>query len=483
MIGFALGCVILPIVIFLFGWTRLPIALAGTALLVYGSVCVMRDIDPHPEVSITKNRGFWLFAFAVITVWVFFSGAGGWTFQNGDWGARNATFQDLCNYDWPVFYAPVDGGPPRQLVYYVSWWLPAAAVVKMTGCSIDFGQTLLFFWTLCNVWAAFYLLVRFLKTYSKLILCVMMLFSGLDVVGWTILHRYISFTKHMEWWASYFQYSGMTTQLYWVFNQAVPVWIIMGLLLLLTSSKCIAALSALSFACSPFATVGLVPIAITAILKPLNAEKQTFAGKIRAALTPANILIPALMLLTYGSYYLQNSTATGVVVQGGGFVFTRSGAPFYKVAICYAALLVMEVYVYFLALGKAAMHRRFYWVTLIELTLIPLHRSEGINDFCMRASLPALFLLMVMVLQCCLDGSLNAGPQGRWRKKLVMVCLCIGFWASANEITRSVYYTLTLPRAEYIQNQLESIIDAGSLKHYIADAYEDSFFYQYIMRR
>lgn len=357
-----------------------------------------------------------------------------------------------------------------------------AAVVKVTGCSIDCGQALLFFWTLCNVYVAFYLLVRCLKTYSKLILCVMMLFSGLDVVVWTIRSGGISFTEHMEWWATYFQYSGMTTQLYWVFNQAVPVWIIMGLFLLLTSSKCIAALSSLMLAFSPFATVGMVPIAVTAIGKPLNPAKQTFLEKIRAALTPANILVPVLILLMYGGYYLQSDVIAGPAAKGTGFIFTSIDERVYKVAICYAALLVMEVYVYFLALGKAAMHQRFYWVILIELTLIPLYRSSGLNDFCMRASLPALFLLMVMILQCYLDGSLAAGSKGHWRKKLVIVCLCIGFWTSANEITRSVYNTLTLPRTEYVRNHVASIGD-GWPSSYIAHEYENSFFYRYIMCR
>ena len=357
-----------------------------------------------------------------------------------------------------------------------------AAVVKATGCPIAVGQTLLFFWTLCNVFLAFYLLTRVLKCYSWLALCTMMLFGGLDIAGWAVRHHCISFTEHLEWWACFFQYSGMTTQLYWVFNQAVPLWLIMGLFLLLTSSRCTAAVGALAFAYSPFATVGLVPIAVTAILKPLNAARQTLLEKIRAALTPANLLVPVLMLLTYGSYYLQSGGAAESVAGEAGLVFTHLGIPLLNALFYYCALLGMEVYIYYLALGKTAMRSRFYWVVLIELTLIPLYWTRGQNDFCMRTSIPALFLLMVMVLQCCLDGSLTAGPQGCWRKPLVLVCLCIGFLTSTNEIARSVYSTLTLPPSEYLCNHVDSLKDDGP-STYFANEYADSFFYRYIMRR
>ena len=30
---------------------------------------------------------------------------------------------------------------------------------------------------------------------------------------------------HIEWWARFYQFSSFTTQLFWVFNQAVPAWI------------------------------------------------------------------------------------------------------------------------------------------------------------------------------------------------------------------------------------------------------------------
>ena len=31
-------------------------------------------------------------------------------------------------------------------------------------------------------------------------------------------------TTYLEWWTD-FQFSGFTTQLFWVFNQAIPAWV------------------------------------------------------------------------------------------------------------------------------------------------------------------------------------------------------------------------------------------------------------------
>ena len=55
-------------------------------------------------------------------------------------------------------------------------------------------------------------------------LCILIFFSGLDIVGAYLTSMdYINMRYdpwHLEWWGTPYQYSSMTTQLFWVFNQA-----------------------------------------------------------------------------------------------------------------------------------------------------------------------------------------------------------------------------------------------------------------------
>ena len=64
---------------------------------------------------------------------------------------------------------------------------------------------------------------------------VIVLFSGLDVIGdlWRAPHfaAHWDITRHLEWWAGRYQYSSMTTQLFWVPNHALGGWLTIGLLL------------------------------------------------------------------------------------------------------------------------------------------------------------------------------------------------------------------------------------------------------------
>ena len=64
---------------------------------------------------------------------------------------------------------------------------------------------------------------------------VVVLFSGLDIIGSLLddgprFRTDWNITTHLEWWAGKYQYSSMTTQLFWVPNHALGGWLIIGLL-------------------------------------------------------------------------------------------------------------------------------------------------------------------------------------------------------------------------------------------------------------
>ena len=142
-------------------------------------------------------------------------------------------------------------------------------------------------------------------------------------------------------------------------------------------------------------------------------------------------------------------------------------------------------------MGKTARKYEYYWVVLIELFILPLFKSGMNNDFTMRASIPALFILMVLCLQYVFEMHDKNLVKNR---NIMLICLCLGYLVSYTEIQRNVAMTLTVSQHDYI------IEDVYSFGHMFTDSeyqiqvninqymsleedYKGSFFYKYLMKK
>lgn len=352
---------------------------------------------------------------------------------------------------------------------------------------------LLYSYALLGVFLTSYNLCRYFRKTSFIIPLIFIFFSGLDVIGHIFLRRAGLFAilfSHMEWWAKYFQYSANTTQLFWVFNQSIPTWLIMSLLLQLHDSKTQLALASLTFAYSTWAAIGIIPIALTAAF--------IHNPNIRKIFSLQNILIPLIMLVVYGAFYLMSKAAT---TYHGGFTLTGRSQ-----ILHYACLILLEFGIYFLIMGKTAASYNFSCVILLELMLIPCY-ALFTGDFIMRASIPPLFVLMTFLMKFFLDG--NRGI----RKTILIGTMLIGAWTPINEINRTAAYTSInilyryglLPAKIYTlrtakNNPLirelrrEEIYSLGSIRttdknmiegyrnHFLTFNYQDSFFFRYLAK-
>lgn len=464
---------------------------------MYLGIRLFRSIGADRDVSISEHKSFWLISLGVIAVWALFSGIGGFSYQTGDYTVRNPMFRDLCRYPWPVYYdfdkqpefarSVIGTAASGTYVYYFAWWLPVAAFMKLTHCSEAVGQTTLYIWTVLELFLAFYFLVRYMRKYSYWILSAFVLFAGLDIVAWLACNVSIPNDTHIEWWVGfkYFQYSSNTTQLYWVFNQSVPIWLIVSILLQLKDSKSSAALCSLSFAYSPFATIGMIPIAIASAFNYRSEGANcSIWKKARNMITFENVAVPLAMLIVFGSFYLQNKNSLGET----GFIFQIY--PERRTLALYVIFCLVEFVIFFVAVGMSAARYRFYWVTLAELLLIPLYYAGGNNDFCMRASIPALMLLMVIMLQYIHEDV--SAPKEKKRQKVVMALLLVGYFTSVTEIQRNVKGTLMLQQSDYLRESVYSFGEMKTdnesqirlnIKQYIPTDYQDSFFYKYLAER
>jgi hypothetical protein len=105
-----------------------------------------------------------------------------------------------------------------------------------------------------------------LKTSMLNIALLFFSFSGMDILGIGVNRLLVRSlypglwppVQHLEWWSSPVEISAILTQLYWVFNQAVPVLLAMSLWLTGIKKEHTIFLWALTFFFSPLPAIGLI---------------------------------------------------------------------------------------------------------------------------------------------------------------------------------------------------------------------------------
>lgn len=469
----------LPVAIFFAAWLRWYFALPLLALLGWGLVKAMIDAPAvwRPEKG---GRTFFigLTCAAVIVVAVTLSGVGGFMFQNSDHYWRNAIFDTLLEYDWPVLDVNA-AGRPVMLVYYIGFWLPAALVGKAFGSVA--GYTFQAIWTVAGVGIAWLLICAKLKRHSVVPLVLFFCFSGLDIVILLLKGVPVTWTTHLEWGLDHFQFSSFTTQLFWVFNQAVPAWVLTLCLLLQEKNGHMVFLLSLAMINCTLPFVGMLPIAATLALTRRYGRargKARLIAWLKDTFTPINLLCGGAVGIAGFLYVASNSRATaGGEAQSSGPVglVWQSFDSFWAFLVRYGVFLLFEVLLYFFLVFKYEKREPLFWVAGVSLCVIPLFSVGISNDFCMRASIPALLVLYLMVAK-----SVELSYNKKENRILIplLICLVIGATTPAHEVGRSIAQTargnvwagtFPLMQSEHDQN-------------FVAEA-EDSLFYRYIVKR
>ncbi len=234
--------VVLPLPIFLFGWLEIWAAV----LLALCVACSLKPLAASLPAEPWPVSGTCLaIAAAVGCAWTACGGTGHLVFANPDWHLRDAVLHDLVTGRWPVGYGV---GADTLLRAPIGYYLPAALIGK--GAGLLAAHAALAAWTAAGV---VLFLVQVLSPTAPQpagisgaararglvsalgAAAVIVLFSGLDVIGtWlqapgSLAHWDV--TRHLEWWAQSYQYSSMTTQLFWVPNHALGGWLVIGLLM------------------------------------------------------------------------------------------------------------------------------------------------------------------------------------------------------------------------------------------------------------
>ncbi len=412
----------LPFIIFCMGWLRLSIAIPITAIILWVVWQLLKQSPITNYQLLNPQSTFYLLLLTAL--WVLLSGVGGYAFQNWDHHWRNAVFHDLITYDWPVIYSSPEKGPIQMLVYYVGYWLPAALAGKIFGWQA--ANFVLFLWTWLGVFLVTLHLSLRLKTSALKAAFLLIFFSGLDALGALLFASdYPTLfppIQHLEIWSGNLQFSSFTTQLFWVFNQAVPAWLCIALLAdespisnlqspisnkLFTFSLC--------FFFAPLAALGLLPYLL------IEWFKQTDIKSPLKNLRFDILLASGIVLLISYLYFSSNTAAQERGLQA---IALKD----------FLAFFLLEGGILWLALASLKWRDPRWVVTGLLLAIMPFIQFGSGRDFVMRASIAPLFYLMMMTGEAIFQKN-----TPRLLLFTFYLLLFIGALTPLYEINRSIY--------------------------------------------
>lgn len=453
----------IPVLIFFLGWCHWYLAVPLCFLMFfcfYKTTSVIGGI----ELSISYKKLFSILL--ILLLWSILSGVGRYVWQNEDHYWRNAIFNDLVCYDWPV----INSG--NSLCYYFGYWLPAAVVGKLFN-SVEVGNVFLLIWTWLGVSLFYFLISDYLKHIKLGVLFILIFFSGIDILGYSEfylkthdfseLSLNLTTFPHLEWSHIPFQASSISTLLFWVFNQAVPFFVGMILLLLSRKWTYIPFLYSLLLIFSPFPFVGFAPIIVYWGVKEWH--KMGWRAFVKENLSIEN-LTAILIVSCVGIFYLSNIAA--------------GESSFREPTSKYLFYLLTQYVVYLFFVFKKNKKDSLLWImfgTCMVFSLVNLGES---TDFCMRTNIPLTIYLMLLVMKYIYMPDIN-----RKIKCFFIVVFLIGAITPFFEIARTVRETSLCIRHGEICERRYSMDDSIFDKKLIGPNFlgkQESLFNKYLMK-
>ena len=471
---------ILPVILFLLGWTKPIISIPFSIALIIAIYLVNKDdevLDTSKKIISGKLLAI---IFVIILIICILAGQGGLFYQSSDHHWRNAIFRDLINQDWPVYYELTD----TYLDYYIGHWLVPAGIAK--ACLFiseefawGFGNILLLYWSAIGVTLTFLWIVQGIKQKSKskifCALLIFILFSGLDFIG--VLNTKNTLNNHIEWWSFSFQYSSMMTQLFWVFNQSISAWLIIMMFLREKSVKNYFLLIILLLPFSPLPFLGAIPLFACNGFRCLfkSIKGKNIKQFLKDVFSVQNIIALICILPIYYFYYSLNQSTT----DAGFRLIKEFLTPQWVMNIL--VFWFLEVGIYGIVLFKNYKKTPIYWVSVVGSIFIPFFALGHNSDFTMRGSIP--FLMVVMVL--AIDLLMNKFEE---TKKLIkyalIVLLIIGAMTPGYEFYRAISTVVDSKTIFCVADGIKTFSNKNPAfyTNFLAENSEDSVFVKYLVK-
>lgn len=435
---FALYYLFVPFAIFLCAWTKPFIGVPIVAVAALMPMIVCREIKGKAIRGVSRQE---LIVAAVIVAWVVMAGIGGYVWQNRwDHLFRNAVFIDMVNLDWPVQHGD------SLLTYYIGFWLPAAALAKLSG-NIEVGWLCQLLYGILGVWLAFRLTVEKIGNFRLRYLLPFILFSGLDIVYYLYSRQSLPDDFLIEQWNKLSFWGSNTTLINWVYNQAIPSWVATMLLLNFGKVRGIPALTLCFLSISaPFSVVGLAPLALYYVVRTA-VEGPSTAFKLKRLLNAPNI-IAAIGVVPVALYFSLNRSTN--------ITFGIANLPIDIWLWQLAMLLLLEILVFVPFIFKQIRKSPEFYILLATcLACLFIQMKGRYGDFNSRVELPLNYF---MTLQICIFIK-NWSRLKRMVRVAFLAVSLLAVVTPALETARVAGMTLIKPREKFRSHLYDTIFD------------------------
>lgn len=408
----------IPILIFFLGWFKIYYGVLFSALLIVGVFKFLENTGNQSNLppNFTFNR--WsLFASVIAFGWVYSSGIGGFANQDWDHHFRNALFRDLIQENWPVYYSfPVNykiqelAGSESALNYYLTYWLPSAILGKFWNKNV--ADILLLIWSYTGILLTFYYLNRlFSFKYIFVTSMLFMLWSGMDILGKIVLEKHMLYPEEVIDVYYHFFYTAFTTDLFNVFNQAIPTWLIT--LWVLNNRREINIIPiTLLIAYAPFPFIGLVVLhGLVYTLEYFQVSKGRIKGFTNCLLDEIlqfkTIAIIIGVLLPYGLFYSAHTSDVPSSLFWDRFpeaTLVKSIKSF--IAYFFTYFFEVGIYLIIVYTFSRKVYREnkiVFWVCCLLLLVMPILVIGQFGDFASRGSIPLLTVLCVLTVKAIIN--------------------------------------------------------------------------------
>lgn len=474
---------LLPVIIFLVGWIKLEISIPICIIILICLLKMKKNLNKNENYEIITKKKM-LFVFLIILVFCILAGQGGLFYQSNDHHWRNAILRDLIKFDWPVYYENSN----CYLDYYIGHWMVPASIAKCfisvsESCAWQVGNVVMLLWSTLGVGIAFLWIVNLLKKKNSknifLALLIFIFFSGLDAIGALSFNKEIFSFFHIEWWAGYFQFSSITTQLFWVFNQSIVAWIITMMFFNEKSVKNYLLLIILYLPYAPFPFIGAIPLFACNGIKYLieSIKNKKTIEFFKDVFSLQNIVALLLILPIYYLYYNTNSATSS-----NGIVLIRDIMTTEGIALL-ISFWILEIGIYGILIYEEYKKDALFWVSFLSLIIIPLFSIGGALDFAMRGSIPCLTICMFYVI----DFLINKCKREKIEitKNILVVLLIIGAVTPIYEYSRGIKTVINEKNVRAVADDIITFSDKNpeEFANFLAESpQETSIFFKYIAK-
>jgi len=477
----------LPLLIFLLSWLDYGFSVGFSLFFVIGFYFLFSNIKENNLICYINKKSLTT-AFGIALIWCFFAGIGYFYYQSFDYHFRNAVFRDLINYEWPVFYDKAN----TPLVYYMGFWLFPALITKMFAF-FHFSQETLFIIgnVILLLYAVFGTALIFLHlsvavkadNFKKFLFVIIgfIFFSGLDIIGYEFFVLWNQpFDYHLDWWASIIQYSSISTSMFWVFNQFIPTALMTLLVYNERQIKNFGFLVPLMLFLAPYPTAGIGTFMIVyAGYEFFNAKRKMIFIKENIFSIP-NIIGVFWLLPLVVMYFITNTEGID------RWEFFMSFVVFQRLLL----FMLLEFLLYAFVLCFRYKKDVFFITAVVSLIFIPFLRLDQQNNFCMRASMPAIIMLAVFTVRFVFESI-----EDKRHAFLRTLLICLWFFGTATpimEFYRGIHYVTEEKRLNLVKDEIYTLNQAyvpmpefgWDVNHqFTARNYKTDIFWQFIAKR